>query len=83
MSERVYVTPGEIREVALLKRQAQRRRAALVQAGCSTYALGRRGGTEAIQCLCCGLGSGHPTDIAERFCGFCQAWHSEWREDEG
>jgi hypothetical protein len=61
MAERVDVTPGEIRDVALLKRQAARRREALVAAGCSTYALGRRGG-------------------AERYCGFCHAFHSEWRE---
>lgn len=83
MPERSYITPPSRThggDPATLRAQAARRRAALAAHGCSTYALGRRGGWAAIQCLCCGLGSVHPKDIAEKSCGFCHAFHSEWRD---
>jgi len=77
---RRWALPPDVHDPTRLRADAQRRRAALVAAGCQTYTVGMRGGQAAIVCLCCGLGSGHPADIAERFCGFCRAWHSEWRE---
>lgn len=64
----------------LLRSQAQRRRQALTEAGCSTYVMGYRNGGGAIVCLCCGLGSSNANDIRERYCGFCRQFHSEWRE---
>jgi hypothetical protein len=72
-----YKYPMEV-QIADRQAAAARRRKALVAAGCSTYELGHRGTSKAIQCLCCGLGSTHPTDIAQRFCGFCKELHSEW-----
>lgn len=65
---------------AELHRQAARRRAALVAGGCATYQLGYNAGNLAIVCMCCGLGSTNFNDIDQRYCGFCQAWHSEWKE---
>lgn len=75
-----YRTPSDIPDLDRLKREAARRRQALVKDGCSTYAIGTRAGSVAIQCLCCGLGSFDQRDIKNKFCGFCQAIHSEWRE---
>ena len=63
-----------------LKAEAAKRRAALKQAGCSTYTLGFKRGQSAILCLCCGMSSPNPNDIAEKYCGFCHDWHSEWIE---
>lgn len=60
--------------------KANRRRAALVVAGCATYTIGVRGGLPGIVCLCCGLGSSDTADINRRYCGFCQKYHSEWKE---
>jgi hypothetical protein len=79
---RRWATPPEIHDPARLRADAQRRRAALQAAGCQTYTVGMRGGQAAIVCLCCGLGSANPHDIAEKFCGFCRTWHSEWRDDD-
>jgi hypothetical protein len=62
------------------RERAQRRRAALVAAGCATYELGVRDGMDVIQCLCCGLGSNHPQDVAQRYCGYCHEFHGEWKE---
>lgn len=76
--KRAYTLPPEV--AADRQQKAQRRRKALVAAGCATYELGLRGGEKAIQCLCCGLGSNNPTDISERYCGFCKEFHAEWRE---
>ena len=76
--QRTYSLPPEVE--AARRAKAQRRRKALVNAGCATYELGHRGAAQAIQCLCCGLGSNNVTDINQRFCGFCQQFHSEWRE---
>lgn len=76
---RTYAIPPEVE--AARRYKAQRRRRALVMAGCATYELGWRGGSSAIQCLCCGLGSNNATDIKQRYCGFCQQPHSEWKED--
>lgn len=75
-----YVIPPEIEQERRAK--AQRRRAALVAAGCATYELGFRGGASAIQCLCCGLGSSNITDINQRYCGFCKCFHTEWKEGQ-
>jgi hypothetical protein len=77
---RTYHAPPDVRDGPRLRHEAQRRRTALAQAGCSTYQLGTRGGVEAIICLCCGLGSAHPKDMAERYCGFCQSFHTEWSD---
>lgn len=75
-----YSYPAEV-DVERLRYEAAVRREVLTGAGCSTYALGQRNGVGAIMCLCCGLGSGHPRDIADRYCGFCHAFHSEWVRD--
>jgi hypothetical protein len=61
-----------------LRGHAAKRRAALVAGGCATYTLGYRDTIPSIVCLCCGLGSTHPQDVTQRFCGFCHEWHSEW-----
>jgi hypothetical protein len=72
-----YSYPGEVDE-KILRVQSERRRAALVAAGCATYTVGYRGGLPSIICLCCGLGSSNPNDVQNRYCGFCHEWHSEW-----
>jgi ribosomal protein L37E len=69
-----------LRDMAQHKRRADRRRAALVEYGCATYWLVHREKRPAIRCLCCGIDSYNPTDIAEKFCGFCDAWHTDWQE---
>ena len=58
---RRWQTPPEIHDPARLRADADRRRAALVVAGCQTYTVGMRGGQAAIVCLCCGLGVPTPT----------------------
>lgn len=73
-----YKIPGEV-NITHRRAEASRRRQALVTGGCATYTVGSRGGQTAIVCLCCGLGSSHPKDIQEKYCGFCQAWHNEWK----
>lgn len=60
------------------RKDAQKRRDALRKAGCATFELGHKGGQPSIVCLCCGLGSCHPEDIRNLYCGFCRAWHSLW-----
>lgn len=77
-ARRYYYSP-EI-SPAELKEQADRRRAALRAAGCATYTIGSKAGSLAIICLCCGLGSSHPTDLEETYCGFCKTFHSGWSE---
>lgn len=72
-----YKIPPDVETTSRL-REARTRRNALRAAGCSTYQLGLRDGQEVILCLCCGLGSAHWQDIRQRYCGFCQATHSEW-----
>lgn len=76
-----YMPPVEI-DQEHLKKQAGRRRRALAKAGCSTYSLGMRAGLSSIVCLCCGLGSSNPLDVQNRYCGFCDAFHSEWVEED-
>jgi hypothetical protein len=78
---RRWALPPDVHDPARLRAQADRRRVALEARGCQTYVVGMRGGQAAIVCLCCGLGSANPQDIAEKYCGFCHAWHSEWRDD--
>lgn len=78
-SGRTYSYPSEI-EIQKLKDEAAKRRAALKSAGCSTYTTGIRGEHQAIVCLCCGLGSHNPTDVAEKYCGFCHEWHTDWSD---
>lgn len=75
---RHYLFPPKINFAELFE-QAEKRRAVLVAGGCSTYTLGTKGDAPAIVCLCCGLGSSNPNDIEQKYCGFCHAWHSEWR----
>lgn len=74
-----YTAPAHV-DPAPLRHQADRRRAALTAHGCATYTIGLRGTVPAIACLCCGLGSSHAQDIAQRYCGFCHQYHSEWRD---
>ena len=64
--------------------QAYRRRVALAKDGCATYRItsDRDGSELAIQCLCCGLTSHNPNDVANRYCGFCHEWHSDWIDGE-
>lgn len=71
-----YRVPSEV-DVDAARTRAHRRRSALVATGCQTYELGARAGHLAIVCLCCGLGSSNPQDIANLYCGFCQQFHSE------
>lgn len=71
-----YAVPVEVNPVTL-KAAAERRRAALTTAGCSTYSLGVRNGETSIVCLCCGLGSSSVEDVNHRYCGFCREFHSE------
>lgn len=75
--KRVYKTPAQFKSHNLkkLKARAAARRQVLQAAGCSTYELGFRGKAAAIICLCCGLGSAHPADITELYCGFCSEFH--------
>ena len=76
--KRTYTHPaGETERGA----KAARRRAALAAHGCATYTIGVRDGQPGIVCLCCGLGSSNRNDINQRYCGFCRAHHSEWKED--
>lgn len=79
--KRRHTYPSDI-DLKERRQQADRRRAVLTAAGCSTYTLGGRAGTPAIVCLCCGLGSSDAADIRRRYCGFCKATHSEWAEKE-
>lgn len=74
---RIYFKPQPNTEN--LRQQAQRRRRALVAAGCSTYSVEctSSNGREAILCLCCGLGSANANDIRQRYCGFCAEYHTE------
>jgi hypothetical protein len=60
--------------------EARLRRDALVAGGCSTYVLPLERGLPmpGITCLCCGLTSANPNDIEQKYCGFCQAFHSDW-----
>ena len=76
-----YRFPSDI-NTSHLRADASRRRQALISGGCATYVIGSRGGAAAIVCLSCGLGSANANDIREKYCGFCQAWHSEWNEEE-
>lgn len=77
---RSYSYPSEV-EIQKLRGEAAKRRDALKAAGCSTYTLGLKSGQQAIVCLCCGLGSPNPNDVAQKYCGFCHEWHSEWGGD--
>jgi len=67
---------------ALAHEQADKRRSALIAAGCSTYVLGWRDGLPRILCLCCGLGTQNSRDIKERYCGFCGRFHAEWESEQ-
>lgn len=74
---RKHKPPQNISDLEQLKQDAQKRRQVLRSADLTTYQIGERGGALAIICLCCGLGSSHPTDIEQRYCGFCKAYHDE------
>jgi hypothetical protein len=67
----------------LMRTQADRRRKALVDAGCSTYRMGidHTGEPRSILCLCCGLQSFSSGDIVNHYCGFCHEQHSDWIDD--
>lgn len=74
---RSYQYPSET-DIQKLKDEAAKRRGALKAGGCSTYSTGFRAGNQAIVCLCCGLGSNHPKDVEQKYCGFCHEFYSEW-----
>ena len=76
--KRRHRMPGGINYAELMV-QAKRRRQVLEVAGCSTYVLGERMGSQGIVCLCCGLGSSNAEDIVTRYCGFCAEFHIEWK----
>jgi hypothetical protein len=78
---RHWLRPPDVHDIARLRAEAGRRRRALDAAGCQTFVVGMRGGSPAIVCLCCGLGSAHPRDLQQGWCPFCEAWHSAWREE--
>lgn len=80
-TKRSYSLPAGLIDPAPLRKDAGRRRQALTVAECSTYVIGVRCGVTAIVCLCCGLGSTNAGDIEERYCGFCQTWHSDAKEE--
>lgn len=65
-------------ELAARKRQAGRRRRALIAAGCATFALHGVGSKRSITCCCCGIESHNPIDVATRFCGFCSEYGDDW-----
>lgn len=64
--------------------QAEERRKALEEAGCCTYTLlyFSNGEINSIFCLCCGRESINPNDIAQRYCGYCHTFHSDWSVDQ-
>lgn len=66
------------RRLEKAKRQAARVREVLTAAGCGTYIRFNRDGTEFILCRACGLATSYGPDVKNRFCGFCNATHSEW-----
>lgn len=76
---RTYSYPADM-NVPVARLEAAARRSALVAAGCCTYIMGWRNGLPRITCCCCGLGSQNSHDIKEKWCGFCNSWHSEWDE---
>lgn len=39
-------------------------------------------GGRAIQCLNCGTTSHNPTDVVQRYCGFCHRFHDETEDIE-
>lgn len=81
-TNRTYSLPAGLIDPEPQRQAAARRRQALTAGGCSTYVIGVRGGITAIICLCCGLGSTNVGDIEERYCGFCQTWHSDAKDDD-
>lgn len=78
--KREYIIPGNVDKDRLLI-EAKKRREALVNAGCDTYVFGLKNGMSAILCLCCGLGSCNLNDIKLKYCGFCNVFHQEVKED--
>ncbi len=78
--KRTYTLPAGLFDPEAQRLDANRRRQALIAGGCSTYVIGVRGGAAGIVCLCCGLGSSNAGDIDEKYCGFCQTWHSEAKD---
>jgi hypothetical protein len=80
----VHACPGHgsSRDPTRLRTDAARRRAALEAGGCQTFVTCVALGRPAIRCLCCGLSSANPRDLAQGWCPFCEAWHARWREDD-
>lgn len=73
------MTPAAQAEAALRvqRKEAAQRRLALQGAGCSTYTIGVRYGKRTIICLCCGFISRAQGDLTNKYCGFCEEFHSE------
>ena len=59
------------------KEVALRRRRALLSAGLRTYTYRKRRERDAILCLCCGLDSPNSSDVAYRWCPFCNVFHDD------
>jgi ribosomal protein L37E len=72
---------GDRPAVINYRARAARRRAALVAAGCGTFELAEKHDQPVITCFCCGLTSYNDQDIELRYCGFCNAFHSDWGPD--
>lgn len=68
--------------VKLLNR-AKTRRLVLTNVGCSTYriAYDREADQRVIVCLCCGTVSYNPSDVVNKYCGFCCLFHEEWTHE--
>ena len=62
---------GDCRD--FMKRHVKMCKLAGQNAKVKTYLIVKNG--TAIKCLCCGLTSHNPNDVAQRYCGFCHAFH--------
>lgn len=65
-------------KLTLLKRAGDRRRA-FKDAGLQPFELmfTTSGNTQGILCLCCGLSSANPNDVANTYCFFCGVFHGD------
>lgn len=80
---RRWATPPDVHDTARLREDAARRRAALEAGGCQTFVTCMALGRPHVRCLCCGLSSANPRDLAQGWCPFCEAWHRVWKEEDG
>lgn len=57
--------------------QVNARYTALRALGLPTYEIQHKATTDVLHCLCCGLTSYNPTDVAHAYCHHCQLFHEE------